>query len=160
MASDRYKSPSSPEPNSGSRANKRLRDAGFVPGVIYGHKEAVVPITLPKKEIVSHLEPRRARVRPGHRRQERKGAGQGSAVRPPRHGSPPRRLRPRVASTKRSKSPCRSSSRASPRAKRTAACSSRSSASWKSSAWSPKSPRSSVTTSSRWSSTTSCTSRT
>ena len=27
----------------GSRANKRLRDAGLVPGVIYGHKEAVVP---------------------------------------------------------------------------------------------------------------------
>jgi large subunit ribosomal protein L25 len=39
----------------GSRQNKRLRDAGFVPGVIYGHKEAVVPITLPKKELVGHL---------------------------------------------------------------------------------------------------------
>ena len=39
----------------GSRANKRLRDAGFIPGVIYGHKEAVVPITLPKKETVNHL---------------------------------------------------------------------------------------------------------
>src|ERR1700760_4451440 len=35
----------------GSRANKRLRDAG----VIYGHKEKVVPITLPKKEVVGHL---------------------------------------------------------------------------------------------------------
>ena len=42
-------------PELGSRANKRLRDAGFVPGVIYGHKEAVVPITLPKKEVVNHL---------------------------------------------------------------------------------------------------------
>jgi ribosomal protein L25 (general stress protein Ctc) len=31
----------------GSRRNKRLRDAGFVPGVIYGHKEAGVPVTLP-----------------------------------------------------------------------------------------------------------------
>lgn len=40
----------------GSRANKRLRDAGLVPGVIYGHKEAVVTITLPKKELVGHLE--------------------------------------------------------------------------------------------------------
>lgn len=40
----------------GSRANKRLRDAGFVPGVIYGHKEAVIPITLPKKEVVTHLD--------------------------------------------------------------------------------------------------------
>src|SRR5947207_4059476 len=39
----------------GSRANKRLRDSGFVPGVIYGHKEAVVPVTLPKKEVENHL---------------------------------------------------------------------------------------------------------
>src|SRR5437763_15862808 len=39
----------------GSRANKRLRDAGFLPGVIYGHKEAVVPVTLPKKEVVNHI---------------------------------------------------------------------------------------------------------
>src|SRR5438132_11544703 len=39
----------------GSRANKRLRDSGFIPGVIYGHKEAVVPITLPKKDTVNHL---------------------------------------------------------------------------------------------------------
>src|SRR3954470_12550077 len=39
----------------GSRKNKRLRDAGFVPGVIYGHKEDVVPVTLPKKELVGHL---------------------------------------------------------------------------------------------------------
>lgn len=46
------------EPRSqlGSRANKRLRDGGKLPGVIYGHKEAVVPITLPKKEVVKHLE--------------------------------------------------------------------------------------------------------
>src|SRR4029077_15407451 len=40
----------------GSRANKRLRDSGFLPGVIYGHKEAVVPVTLPKKEVVGHLQ--------------------------------------------------------------------------------------------------------
>jgi large subunit ribosomal protein L25 len=39
----------------GSRANKRLRDAGFIPGVVYGHKEAVVPVTLPRKEVVQHL---------------------------------------------------------------------------------------------------------
>jgi large subunit ribosomal protein L25 len=39
----------------GSRANKRLRDLGKVPGVVYGHKEAVVPVTLPKKELVTHL---------------------------------------------------------------------------------------------------------
>src|SRR5689334_20128805 len=40
----------------GSRANKRLRDAGQLPGVIYGHKEAVVPVTMPKKEVVNFLE--------------------------------------------------------------------------------------------------------
>ena len=39
----------------GGRANKRLRDQGFLPGVIYGHKEAVIPITLPKKEVVNHI---------------------------------------------------------------------------------------------------------
>src|SRR3954452_13855403 len=39
----------------GSRRNKRLRDSGFVPGVIYGHKEAVVPVTLPKKDLVGHI---------------------------------------------------------------------------------------------------------
>jgi large subunit ribosomal protein L25 len=43
-------------PELGSRANKRLRDAGKLPGVIYGHKQAVVPITLPKKEVVKHLD--------------------------------------------------------------------------------------------------------
>src|SRR5438552_16326254 len=45
------------EPRSalGSRANKRLRDQGFIPGVVYGHKEAVVPVTLPKKELSTHL---------------------------------------------------------------------------------------------------------
>ena len=44
-----------PRPELGSRANKRLRDSGFLPGVIYGHKEAVVPVTLPKKEVVNQL---------------------------------------------------------------------------------------------------------
>ncbi len=43
-------------PELGSRKNKRLRDAGFVPGVIYGHKEEVVPVTLPKRELVGHLD--------------------------------------------------------------------------------------------------------
>ncbi len=40
----------------GSRANRRLRLAGKLPGVIYGHKEAIVPVTLPKKEVVKHLD--------------------------------------------------------------------------------------------------------
>jgi large subunit ribosomal protein L25 len=39
----------------GTRANRRLREAGLLPGVIYGHKEAVVPVTLPRKEVVDHL---------------------------------------------------------------------------------------------------------
>ena len=45
-----------PRSEIGSRANKRLRDSGFVPGVIYGHKEAVVPVTFPKKELLTQLE--------------------------------------------------------------------------------------------------------
>ena len=44
-----------PRAELGSRANKRLRDAGFIPGVIYGHKEAVVPVTLGKKELSGHI---------------------------------------------------------------------------------------------------------
>lgn len=39
----------------GSRANKRLRDSGLIPAVVYGHKEAVVPVSLPKKETVNHI---------------------------------------------------------------------------------------------------------
>jgi large subunit ribosomal protein L25 len=39
----------------GSRANKRLRDAGLVPGVIYGHKEEVRSITLPRRDLAQHL---------------------------------------------------------------------------------------------------------
>jgi large subunit ribosomal protein L25 len=45
-----------PRTQLGSRANKRLRDSGKLPGVIYGHKLAVLPITLPKKEVVNHLD--------------------------------------------------------------------------------------------------------
>jgi large subunit ribosomal protein L25 len=39
----------------GTRANRRLREAGMLPGVIYGHKEAIIPVTLTKKEVVDHL---------------------------------------------------------------------------------------------------------
>jgi large subunit ribosomal protein L25 len=39
----------------GTRANRRLRESGLLPGVIYGHKEAVVPVTLPRKQVVDHL---------------------------------------------------------------------------------------------------------
>ena len=40
----------------GSRAMKRLRDGGRLPGVLYGHKEAVIPLTLEKKPVINHLE--------------------------------------------------------------------------------------------------------
>jgi large subunit ribosomal protein L25 len=42
-------------PERGSRANKRLRDKGLIPGVIYGHKEAVLAVTLPRLEVAQHL---------------------------------------------------------------------------------------------------------
>ena len=45
----------SPRSELGSRANKRLRDAGQVPGVVYGHKQAVIPVKLPKKELVGYI---------------------------------------------------------------------------------------------------------
>jgi large subunit ribosomal protein L25 len=40
----------------GGRANKRLRDRGLIPGVIYGHKEAVVAVTLPRLEVAQYLD--------------------------------------------------------------------------------------------------------
>jgi large subunit ribosomal protein L25 len=55
MATQSIQIAAEPRPGLGSRANKRLRDTGKVPGVVYGHKEAVVPVTLPKKELVGHL---------------------------------------------------------------------------------------------------------
>src|SRR5687767_13550439 len=55
MATQSIQIAAEPRPGLGSRANKRLRDTGKVPGVVYGHKEAVVPVTLPKKELVNHL---------------------------------------------------------------------------------------------------------
>jgi len=56
MASQSANVTAEPRSELGSRANKRLRDKGFIPGVIYGHKEAVVPVTLPKKEVVNYLD--------------------------------------------------------------------------------------------------------
>jgi large subunit ribosomal protein L25 len=55
MAKQAIQLQAEPRPGLGSRANKRLRDSGFIPGVVYGHKEAVVPVTLPKKELSTHL---------------------------------------------------------------------------------------------------------
>ena len=55
MATQSIQIAAEPRAGLGSRANKRLRDTGKVPGVVYGHKEAVVPVALPKKELVNHL---------------------------------------------------------------------------------------------------------
>ena len=55
MAVQSVKIDAKPRSALGSRANKRLRDQGLVPGVVYGHKEAVVPVQLPKKELVTQL---------------------------------------------------------------------------------------------------------
>ena len=55
MATQSIQVTAKPRSELGSRANKRLRTAGLLPGVVYGHKEEVVPVTLPKKELVGHL---------------------------------------------------------------------------------------------------------
>lgn len=39
----------------GSRYCARLRDQGQLPAVLYGHKEAPVPITIPMRDAVSHI---------------------------------------------------------------------------------------------------------
>ncbi len=39
----------------GSRANQRLRKTGNVPAVVYGHKAAVLPISVDKRQMMSHL---------------------------------------------------------------------------------------------------------
>ncbi len=45
-----------PRQELGSRANRRLRASGALPGVIYGHKEDVLPISLSAKEIAHYLQ--------------------------------------------------------------------------------------------------------
>jgi large subunit ribosomal protein L25 len=44
-----------PREKLGTRQTRRLRDAGLLPGVIYGHKEAIVPVAVNKKEILDHV---------------------------------------------------------------------------------------------------------
>jgi large subunit ribosomal protein L25 len=55
MATQSAQIQANPRAELGSRANKRLRDKGLLPGVIYGHKEAVVAVSLNKKELATHL---------------------------------------------------------------------------------------------------------
>ena len=61
MAKQSIQITAQPRESLGSRKVKRLRDQGLVPGVVYGHKEAVIPVTLPKKELTTHID-RGARV--------------------------------------------------------------------------------------------------
>ena len=56
MAKQSIQITAQPREGLGSRKVKRLRDQGLVPGVVYGHKEAVVPVTLPKKELTGHID--------------------------------------------------------------------------------------------------------
>jgi large subunit ribosomal protein L25 len=46
--------PRDPEKNkgTGTRVARRLRKRGLIPGVIYGHKQAIVPITLTRDDVV------------------------------------------------------------------------------------------------------------
>jgi large subunit ribosomal protein L25 len=55
MAKQSIQITAQPRDGLGSRKVKRLRDQGLIPGVVYGHKEAVVPVTLPKKELTAHI---------------------------------------------------------------------------------------------------------
>ena len=56
MAKQSIQITAQPREGLGSRKVKRLRDQGLIPGVVYGHKEAVVPVTLPKKELTGHID--------------------------------------------------------------------------------------------------------
>jgi len=44
-----------PRPAHGSQATRRLRKSGLIPAVVYGHKEAVVPVALDRKELETAL---------------------------------------------------------------------------------------------------------
>ena len=55
MAKQSIQITAQPRDGLGSRKVKRLRDQGLVPGVVYGHKEAVVPVSLRKKELSTHI---------------------------------------------------------------------------------------------------------
>ncbi len=44
-----------PRPGHGSRGAKKLRKGGLIPAIVYGHKEAVVPVALDRKEVETAL---------------------------------------------------------------------------------------------------------
>jgi large subunit ribosomal protein L25 len=39
----------------GSRNMKKLRDQGLLPGVVYGHKQAILPVTVNRKELTNYM---------------------------------------------------------------------------------------------------------
>lgn len=51
-----------PRTGTGTRLAKRLRKQGLVPGVVYGHKEAVVNVALPYKELDHAIRVKHART--------------------------------------------------------------------------------------------------
>ena len=51
-----------PRATKGSRAAKKLRAGGMIPGVVYGHKEAVVNVALPAKELDHAIRVKHART--------------------------------------------------------------------------------------------------
>jgi large subunit ribosomal protein L25 len=44
-----------PRPDHGKRASRHLREQGLIPGIVYGHKEAAVPVALDRKELETAL---------------------------------------------------------------------------------------------------------
>ncbi|CAA9390582.1 MAG: hypothetical protein AVDCRST_MAG64-1170 [uncultured Phycisphaerae bacterium] len=55
MATKAIQMQAQPRPELGSKKNRKLRQKGLVPGVVYGHKESIVPVTLPRKELSQYL---------------------------------------------------------------------------------------------------------
>lgn len=55
MAVQRIQMTVKPRSERGSRANKRLRNSGQVPGVIYGHKQDVLSVAMDRREVSHHL---------------------------------------------------------------------------------------------------------
>ena len=85
-----------PRTGQGSRDAVRLRKAGRVPAVVYGHKEATVAVTVSPRRIGRPPAAPRPDRGPAGRRQGRDGADPGGPARPPRHGAAARGLPPRV----------------------------------------------------------------
>jgi large subunit ribosomal protein L25 len=55
MATKAIQMQAQPRGELGSKKNRKLRQKGLVPGVVYGHKESIVPVTLPRKELSQYL---------------------------------------------------------------------------------------------------------